>query len=146
MTIPVWVLLLFALWTLLVLIVSVGTYRLSRIFKGQSRVREYAFPDLDKSDWHRRATRAHLNCVENLPVYGAIVVVIVISDLHSMVLDRLAVVFLAARIAQTLTHLLLPQTGRVTILRFVFFTVQLICMLWMGSFVVWKTYGSLSIS
>lgn len=142
MTIPVWVLLFFALWTLLLLVVSVGVYRLSRIFTGRSSAREFAFPDLDQSDRHRRATRAHLNCVENLPVFGAIVLAITVSDLHSPLLDCLAITFLAARIMQSLIQLSFRQTGRVTMFRFGFFVVQLICMFWMGAYVLWKGMGS----
>ena len=136
MSIPVWVLLLFALWTLLLLIVSVGVYRLGRIYTGKTTAREYAFPDLDQSDWHRRATRAHLNCVENLPIYGAIVLAIVVSGSRSPMLDLLAEIFLASRVIQSLIQLSFTQTGRVTMYRFMFYVVQLICMIWMGVLVI----------
>ncbi len=55
MSIPVWVLLGFAVWPLLTLIGSLGTYRLFRILSGRARPSDYSFPDLEKSDWHRRA-------------------------------------------------------------------------------------------
>jgi uncharacterized MAPEG superfamily protein len=136
MTIPVWVLLFFALWTLVLLVISVGVYRLWRIFTGRSPVRDYAFPDVDQSEWHRRASRAHLNCVENLPIYGAIVLAVVVSGLRSPLLDKLAITFLAARIVQSLIQLSFRQTGRVTMVRFSFFVVQLVCMIWMGMLVI----------
>lgn len=141
MTIPVWVLLFFALWTLILLVISVGIYRLSRIFTGRCSAREYAFPDLDHSEWHRQATRAHLNCVENLPIYGAIVLAMVVSDLRSPLLDALAITFLGARLVQSLIHLSFRQRSRVVMFRFGFFVVQLICMLGMGGFIVLKGFG-----
>ncbi len=134
MSIPVWVLLLFAGWTLLIMMACLGTYRLSRIISGRARASDYSFPDLEKSDWHRRASRAHLNCLETLPVYGAIVVAIVATGVASPILDRLAIAFLVARILHSFTHLLFPQTDLVTMLRFVFFSIQLLCMIWMGIF------------
>jgi uncharacterized MAPEG superfamily protein len=51
-----------------------------------------------------RAMRAHANCVENLPVYAAIVVAIAASGVQSPMLDTLAVVLFAARVLQTVTH------------------------------------------
>jgi uncharacterized MAPEG superfamily protein len=136
MTTPVWVLLLFVFWTILVLIGSIGIYRLGRVFTGRARARDYAFPDLDPGEWHRRAIRAHLNCVENLPIFAAIVLAIVASGLKSATLDRLALVFLVARVLHTIVHLGFRQRGRVTIWRFAFYTIQLGCMLGMGIYVV----------
>jgi uncharacterized MAPEG superfamily protein len=135
MTVPVWVLLAFAGWTLLTLVTSVGVYRIGSIFTGRVRPSQFSFPDLEQSPWHRRAMRAHLNCVENLPVYGAVVVAVVVSGLRSPTLDRLAITFFLARMVQTIVHLAFPQRNRVTAVRFAFFTVQLVCMIWMGIFV-----------
>ncbi|HKJ89202.1 MAG TPA: MAPEG family protein, partial [Gammaproteobacteria bacterium] len=83
MSIPVWVLLAFAGWTLLILLATVGIYRWSRILTGRATVREWRADQEQGSDWYRRAMRAHMNCVENLPVYGAIVVAILATGLES---------------------------------------------------------------
>jgi uncharacterized MAPEG superfamily protein len=80
--------------------------------------------------------RAHLNCVENLPVYGAIVLVIVVSGAQSAMLDILALTLMGARVAQTLIHVSREQTNLLASLRFAFFFLQLICMLWMAALVV----------
>ena len=48
--------------------------------------------------------RAHANCVENLPVYGAVVVGLVASGIRSPLLDGLAIVLLLARVCQTIVH------------------------------------------
>jgi uncharacterized MAPEG superfamily protein len=47
---------------------------------------------------------ARMNCIENLPVYTAIVVAVMATGLRSAAIDRLAVAMLAARVSQTLVH------------------------------------------
>jgi hypothetical protein len=49
--------------------------------------------------------RAHINCVENLPVYGAIVICATAAGARSGFLDALSLVFMSARICQTTVHL-----------------------------------------
>jgi uncharacterized MAPEG superfamily protein len=132
MTIPVWVLLGFAAWTVLTLLGTVGWYRWSRILSGRAEIKEFRADELHGSDWYRRAMRAHANCLENLPIYTAIVVVIVATGVHSRTLDVLAVVLLVARIFQTIVHVALEPTNFATSLRFTFFAVQLISMIGMG--------------
>ena len=75
--------------------------------------------------------RAHANCVENLPVYAAVVVVINAAGIASPFIDLLARVFSAARVAQTSIHVLLEETPAAVGVRFGFFAVQLVCMIWM---------------
>ena len=136
MSIPVGVLLAFAVWSMLVLIFTVGTYRWGLIFAGRVQVNEFRADQIEGADRYRRAMRAHLNCLENLPIYGAIVLVIVVSGAQSSTLDRLALILIGARIAQTLIHVSWEQTNLVAYLRFGFFLVQLICMFWMTALVV----------
>jgi len=135
MSIPVWVLLAFAVWTLLVLVLTVGIYRWGLIFAGRVQVKEFRADQIEGSDRYRRSMRAHLNCVENLPVYGAIVLVIVVSGAQSSALDALALTLMGARIVQTLIHVSREQTNLLAYLRFGFFFVQLICMLSMAALV-----------
>ena len=73
MTIPQWALLAFAVWTVLVLFGTIGVYRWSRILTGRVSISEWQADLPQGSDWYRRAMRAHMNCVENLAVFGAIV-------------------------------------------------------------------------
>jgi uncharacterized MAPEG superfamily protein len=132
MSIPLLVLLAFAGWTLAVLLGFIGTYRWSRILTGRAQLTDFR-PDVPHgSDLYRRAMRAHANCLESLPVYAAIVVVLTATGLSSPWLDALAVTLLVARVFQSLTHILLPETNRAVALRFSFFLLQLVCMGWMG--------------
>lgn len=132
MTIPVWVLLGFAAWTLLTLFTTVGWYRWSRILTGRGQLAEFRADVAHGADWYRRAMRAHANCVENLPVYGAIVVAILAAGLQSRSLDLLAIVLLGARICQTVTHIAFEPTNTMVGVRFTFFFMQAVCMIWMG--------------
>jgi uncharacterized MAPEG superfamily protein len=136
MPMPVWVLLAFAVWSMLVLMLTVGIYRWGLIFAGRVQANDFRADQVEGSDRYRRAMRAHLNCLENLPIYGAIVLVIVVSGAHSSALDVLALTLLGARIAQTLIHVSWEQTNLLASMRFGFFFVQLICMLWMTVLVV----------
>ena len=80
--------------------------------------------------------RAHMNCVENLPVYGAIVVVIVAAGLRDPWLDTLSVALLAARVAQSVVHVACTETNALVSVRFVFFLAQVLCMLGMAGVIV----------
>jgi uncharacterized MAPEG superfamily protein len=129
---PMWVLLAFAGWTLATLFASVGVYRWSRILTGRASVAEWRADLPQGSEFYQRAMRAHMNCVENLPVYGAIAVAGMAAGASGRLVDALALVFLAARISQTLVHLALRQTNAVAALRFAFFFVQFLCLAAMG--------------
>lgn len=136
MTTPVWVLLGFAGWTLLSLISSVGLHRWSRILTRRVEVSDFSTPDVyEGTPLYKRAMRAHANCIENLPLYGAVVVAIVATGIRSPTLDVLAMILLAARILHTLIHILFEQTNVVVSVRFAFFLTQVVCMAWMGGYV-----------
>lgn len=136
MTVPVWVLLAFAAWTLLTLLLTVGVARWSKILTGQANLYDFPADVPHGSEWYRRAVRAHANCVENLPVYGAVVVAIQAAGLQSDRLDTLAVAFLLARFCQTVTHIGFQPTNVAVALRSGFFFTQIVCMFWMGLLIV----------
>jgi uncharacterized MAPEG superfamily protein len=110
MTIPLWVLLGFAGWTLVVLFGTIGVYRWSSILTGRTRIGAWQADRPQGSEWYRRAMRAHANCVENLPVYGAIVVCASAIGARGNLLDALALVFIAARVCQTVVHVAFAPT------------------------------------
>jgi uncharacterized MAPEG superfamily protein len=136
MTIPVWVLLGFAAWTLLTLFATVGWYRWSRILTGRGQLSEFRADVAHGDDWYRRAMRAHANCVENLPVYGAVVIAILASGVRSGGLDLLAIVLLCARVCQTTVHIAFIPTNTMVGVRFAFYLAQALCMIWMGAIIV----------
>lgn len=76
-----------------------------------------------------------MNCVENLPVYTAIVVAMLATRVTSPILDGLAITILAARICQSSIHVLMEQTNMIAGIRFAFYFLQAICMIAMGLFI-----------
>jgi uncharacterized MAPEG superfamily protein len=131
MILPVWMLVGFAAWTVLLLLATVGVYRWSRILTGRVAIREFRADQIEGTDWYKRAMRAHANCVENLPIFGAIVLGLHVGNVGSALVNALAVAVLVARIMQSLVHVCFVQTDIVTSVRFGFFFVQIVSFLWL---------------
>jgi len=90
-TVPVWALLGFAIWTVLLLLATVGVYRWSRILTGRVPIRDFRADQIDGDDWYRRAMRAHANCIENLPVFGAIVLALQVSGVDGATVNLVSI-------------------------------------------------------
>lgn len=126
MTLPVWMLLGFAAWTVLLLLATIGVYRWSRILTGRVPIRDFRSDRVEGADWYRRSMRAHANCIENLPVFAAIVLALYLSGVGGAIVDWLSIGILAARVMQSLIHVSVVETNAAVAVRFVFFLVQLI--------------------
>jgi uncharacterized MAPEG superfamily protein len=142
MILPVWMLVGFAAWTVLLLLATVGVYRWSRILTGRVAMREFRADQIEGADWYKRAMRAHANCVENLPVFGAIVLGLYVGNVGSALVNTLAVAVLVARVIQSLVHVCFVQTNTVTAVRFGFFFVQIVSFLWLTGILLTKLSGS----
>lgn len=129
MTIPVYALLAFATWTYLLLFSTVGWYRWSRILTGRAPISSFKAANPVGSDWYLRAMRAHANCVENLPVFAAVVFATFAANVSTPAINALAVIVPIARIGQTLIHVSFTETNTSVSVRFAFFLVQVICVL-----------------
>jgi uncharacterized MAPEG superfamily protein len=136
MTVPVWMLLAFAMWTLLLLLVTVGVYRWTRIFSGRVPIRDFPADAAGGEDWYKRATRAHANCIENLPVFGAIVFGLHVGQVAGTLVDALAVTVVIARVFQSLVHSCFVHSNAVASWRFGFYFVQFICFVWLTGLIV----------
>lgn len=128
MTVTIYALLGFAAWTLLVLTATVGVYRWSRILTGRATIAEWRADKPQGAAWYQRGMRAHANCIENLPVFAAIVLAAHAAGVADPLFDLLAVVVLGARICQTTVHVSVEQTNAVASVRFAFFLVQVLAM------------------
>lgn len=117
-------LLLFALWTLLMMFLSQG-YRLSQIMTFKKPVNAFprSAPNTDPGLF-ARARDAHANCLENLPIFGAIVLAAAAIG-QSSVADAVGVYVLLARVAQSVTHLI-GTTVTLVWVRATFFFIQVI--------------------
>ena len=141
MTLALWMLLGFAGWTLLVLLVGVGIMRWLLIFKGEAELVSFPGGVVHGSPAYRRATRAHANCVENLPVFAAIVLVASAANLDPPRMGMLAALALAARIVQTSIHMLLPESNASIAARFTSYLVQVVAMIAMTVLLVTAAGG-----
>jgi len=128
-TVPVWMLVGFAAWTVLLLFATVGVYRWSRILTGRVPIRNFPADQAEGPDWYKRAMRAHANCIENLPVFGAIVFGLYAGNVAGAVVNALAVAVLVTRIMQSLVHVCFVQTNAAAAVRFGFFFVQVLSFL-----------------
>ena len=126
MTIPQWTLLGFTTWTLLLLVATVGVYRWGNILFGKAAIASFRSDALEGAGWYQRGTRAHANCIENLPVFGAIVWLITTIGLEGPLVDALCIATLAARIVQSCVHISHVQTNAFVAVRFSFYSVQLV--------------------
>ena len=117
----------FATWTVLLLLSTIGVYRWSRILTGHTPIKEFRADQVEGADWYRRSMRAHANCIENLPVFGAIVFALYVSQLSGATISYLCIAVLVARVMQSMVHVCLPQTNAVSAVRFMFFFVQIAC-------------------
>ena len=138
-TTPLLVLLLFACWTILILFLTVGIYRWKHILTGRREIKEFRADNAEGLGWYSRGMRAHANCIENLPVYGAIVLVLVVTGIGSPVIDILSIVLIIARVIQSTVHVAFRLSNLTVSIRFGFYLIQMICMIWMIAIILIKT-------
>jgi len=134
---PIASLVLFAVWGLL-LVISIGTWRLAMAVSGN--VPQGGFnpgtPHGGAAYW--RLNRAHMNVVENLPFFGAVVLGGMVANVQDPNFQMLASIVLLARIAQTIIHV--TSGAQVAILlRFTAYLVQVFSMLGMAAMVLQAT-------
>ena len=98
-------LLLFAAWTLVLMFIYVG-YRVALVLAMKKPANAWGRGQpTDDPPFITRAHHAHLNCLENLPVFAAIVLAAVALG-KAPVVDALAAYVLYARLAQSIVHLI----------------------------------------
>ena len=134
---PIASLVLFAVWGLL-LVISIGTWRLAMAVSGNMPQGGFnpGTPHGGAAYW--RLNRAHMNVVENLPFFGAIVLGGMIANVQEPNFQMLASIVLLARIAQTIIHV--TSGAQVAILlRFTAYLVQVFSMLGMAAMVLQAT-------
>ena len=126
MTTPLWCLLGFVAWTLF-LLTLIGVARVSKVLTGAAQPNQFPAGVPHGSDAYWRLNRAHLNCLENLPLFASVVLIATVAGIRSGTLDVLARIVLGARIGQSLAHL--SSGGNVAVnVRFAFFLTQVVCL------------------
>jgi uncharacterized MAPEG superfamily protein len=120
----------YALWTI-ALVLMIAIDRLLLILRGQVKNNEFlaGVPHGNESYW--RINRAHLNAVENLPIFAVIVLSAWIAGVEDHIFNLLAMVVLVFRIVQSIIHI---SSGDqlATWFRTAAFAVQILCEIWMA--------------
>ena len=93
----------FIAWTLLV-VVLMEVLRARLVLAGRVAATDIRPDHAGLSPFMQRLARVHANCVENLPVFGGLLLVALVTGRHALT-DPLAFVFLGARVLQSLVHL-----------------------------------------
>ena len=124
----------YALWAI-ALVIILAIVRTSMVLRGRAKANSFTAGTPHGGDAYWRLNRAHLNTLENLPIFAAIVLSGWVVGMESATFNRLAVIVVVARIIQSLIHL---SSGSVTAvsLRFAALAVQLICEVWMAVLVL----------
>jgi uncharacterized MAPEG superfamily protein len=122
-------LLLFAAWTLALMLAYVG-YRVMLTLTFKKKPNSWGRLEADTDPpLIQRAHHAHLNCVENLPVFAAIVLSAYFMN-KAPVVDAVAMWVVYLRLAQSVTHLI-GTTAMLVFIRANFFLLQALLYIYM---------------
>jgi uncharacterized MAPEG superfamily protein len=86
-----------------------------------------------------RINRAHMNAAENIGIFAAIVLAGWIAGAETHLFNLLAIIVVAARIIQSLIHIV-SGSGTAIAFRFIFFAIQLLCEIWMAAIILHVTH------
>lgn len=136
---PLIALIWFALWSV-ALVLFVGVQRVGSVAGGKAKANEFPAGQQHGSDFYWRCNRAHMNTIENLPVFGALVLGGLAAGVTAPLFGTLALVALGARIVQSLIHISSGSVMAVN-LRFAAYGVQLVCFIWLGIIALGALYG-----
>lgn len=118
----------FALWTLVLVFVSVN-WRVLEVLRGKG-INSWGRNDgIPVPPLVMRMQHAHLNCLENLPIFAVLVFAAAFMG-KSAAVDSLACYVLAARVAQSLVHLIGTSQALVFV-RATFYVVQVLIFFYM---------------
>ena len=134
---PLAALVLFAVWAL-VLVLSIGAWRASLVFSGKSKITAFQPGTQHGADAYWRLNRAHVNTVENLPIFGALVLTGTYLQIPDAPFQVLPSVVLYARVVQTAIHVTSGSALAIN-LRFAAYAVQVASMLFLAYCVLGAT-------
>ena len=126
MSLSHWALLGFVAWTLLLVLVGIGAPRFSAVLRKQARANSFNPAVPHGSERYQRTMRAHLNCIENLPIFAALVLLGTVLAVPGELFQLVAFAVLPARVLQSTVHIASGR-NRAVLARFAFFSIQLCC-------------------
>lgn len=105
------------------------------ILSGKKQVNSFDPTGVDVSAYSQRLCRVHANCYESFPFIGGLMLFAIATDLTAIT-DQFAMMMLAARILQSIVHLVSTSIFAVQV-RFVFFLIQyVIAIYWLIQFIL----------
>jgi uncharacterized MAPEG superfamily protein len=118
---------------ILVLLVWLAVYRTILVAKKQQAVNDFKADGSNSPAFGERLSRAQGNCVESFAFIGGLMLLALATD-SAVITNGLALLLLAARLGQSMIHLLSTSALAVQV-RFVFFLIQVaICFYWVFQF------------
>lgn len=114
-------------WTL-ALLVLMEAIRSWLVLSGKVPSNGFPPDNANLSPFMQRLARAHMNCLEGLPVFGGLMAIALMTG-QAALTDKLALWLLAARIVQSVIHLASTSVWAVNF-RFAAFAVQMGIALW----------------
>lgn len=116
----------FASWTLLLALIVANTRVANFIGGAKIPINKFSPSGEDLPGFGHRVTRAHLNCVENLPIFAALVAAAGLSGQFS-IMEGTVMYVLYARIGQSVAHMI-STASLVVWIRATFFFAQILLM------------------
>ena len=134
MTTPLLCLVFFASWTVAIVFVGIGAYRVGSVLLGKRQPKDFPADQAHAGPpVYQRLLRVHQNCVENLPIFGALVLMGHLVGLTDGTFALLCQIYVVARVGQGVAHLSSGRNLAINV-RFTFFFTQLFCcigMIWL---------------
>lgn len=121
MTVPLWGLVIFILWTITVVVVLLAI-RIRHLAAGGS---PQEFAEINDSNLMWRLFRVQANLVENLPLYLGVVLLLALQGISGGVIDLLVSIYIIFRLLHSIVHIL----GADPRLRVLSLAIQFSCLM-----------------
>jgi uncharacterized MAPEG superfamily protein len=122
----------YIVWTL-ALLIALAVYRTALVQSKQKKSLKFAADGSDVPEFGHRLTRAQANCSESFAIIGGALLYSLATN-NMVITDGLALVLLAARLGQSLVHLI-STSGLAIQTRFILFLIQIgIVIYWIYRF------------
>lgn len=107
---------------MIVILLILAGLRTGMTLNGKKRANDFAPTGEDAGEFSRRLVRAHANIYEFFPIYGGVLLYALATG-QTAVTNGLAMIFLGARVLQSIVHIWSTSIIAVQV-RFFFFLVQ----------------------
>lgn len=140
MSAPLISLVWFALWAVFLGILVIAA-RTRQVMSGKAKADSFPSGEKHGDDAYWRINRAQANTLENLPIFGALVLAGVASGVTTPLFSMLCVIIVIARMSQSIIHMTSGSIAAIN-LRFMAYLVQMICFIWLGAHLILHFYGA----